>query len=266
MIVFAAFLPHTPLLMPSVGKEHRKKLKKTLPALATLAASFAKASPETVVIISAHPTEHANAFSINVHDPYRTDLSKFGDLGTNRSFVPDLGLIDTVQRQLRRAGLPLTLDTDHTLDHGATVPLLLLAPAMRPEPKVVAITYSGLGPKEHAAFGRALRDAFEASGRRIAVVASGDLSHALTKKSPLGARPEGKAFDDAVTEAVANLSLSQLLSLEPSLIEQAAECCYRPLLILFGVLEKMSATPRVLSYEAPFGVGYLTAHFDLPLG
>lgn len=262
MLVFAAFMPHTPLLVESVGKDNRKKLKKTLQALHKLEEGLARAAPETVVIISAHPTTHATAFSINLHDPYRADLSRFGDLGTDRTFAPDLRLIDGLQRSLRRAGMPVTLDTDHALDHGATVPLLTLF-ADRPAPHVVAVTYSELGPKEHAAFGRALREAIEASNRRIAVIASGDLSHALNKKSPVEPRPEGKAFDDAVCQSVYTVSLSQLLNLEPALVEAAAECAYRPLLMLFGLLEKVAVKPKVLAYEAPFGVGYLTAEFVL---
>ncbi len=262
MIVFAAFMPHTPLLLESIGKENRRKLKKTLEAVRRVGEGLRQAAPDAVMVISAHPTRHADAFSISVHDPYRADLSRFGDLGTEASFQPDLRLIDGIQRRLRRDGLPLTLDTDPALDHGASVPLLALF-AGGPAPKVVAVTYSGLDAKDHAAFGRALRDAIEAANERVAVIASGDLSHALDDRSPVPAVPEGKAFDDAVQRAVAGLSLSQLLSLDPRDVRAAEECAYRPLLILFGILDKIAAAPHVLAYEAPFGVGYLTADFTL---
>ncbi len=262
MIVFAAFMPHTPLLLESIGKENRRKFKKTLLAIERLVLNLLRAAPDTLVVISAHATIHADAFSINVHEPYRVDLSKFGDLGATQTFQPDMQLIDHIQRLLRRNGMPLTLDTDHALDHGATVPLLLLTKHL-PTCKVVPITYSGLGPKEHAAFGRALKEALAASKKRVAIIATGDLSHALSKKSPLGMRPEGKRFDQALCHAVDTFGLSQLLSLEPGLIEMAGECAYRPCIILFGILEKMPIKPERLAYEAPFGVGYLTAEFHL---
>ncbi len=262
MIVFSAFLPHTPLLTETVGKEHRKKLKKTVAAVAKLAEGLVSAKPDTLVVISAHPTRHADAFSINLHEPYRTDLSRFGDMGAERAYQPDLSLIDTTQRALRRQGIPLTLDTDHTLDHGATVPLLLLASQL-PRLRVMPVTYAGLDAKAHVEFGRALKEVLTASKTRIAVIASGDLSHALTETSPEGARPEGKLFDAAVKHAVESMGLSQLLGLDPVLVEAAAECAYRPLLILLGLLEKTAVEPEVLSYEAPFGVGLLTARFHL---
>lgn len=262
MIVFSAFLPHTPLLTETVGKEHRKKLKKTLAAVQKLAEGFGASKAETLVIISAHPTRHADAFSVNLHEPYRTDLSRFGDMGAERMYKPDIALIDTTQRTLRRQGIPLTLDTDHALDHGATVPLLLLATQL-PHLRVVPITYTGLDAKSHVEFGRALKEVFAASKKRIAVIASGDLSHALSKLSPEGERPEGKQFDAAIKHAVETMGLSSLLGMDPALVEAAAECAYRPLLILLGILEKIAVDPEVLSYEAPFGVGLLTARFHI---
>lgn len=262
MIVFAAFLPHTPLLTETVGKEHRKKLKKTVAAVQKLADGLAASRPDTLVIISAHPTRHADAFSINVHDPYRTDLSRFGDMGAERAFRPDLRLIDAIQRPLRRQGVPVTLDTDHALDHGASVPLLLLAERL-PNIRVVPVTYAGLDAKAHVEFGRALKEVLAASPSRIAVVASGDLSHALTPASPEGERPEGKVFDAAAKHAVETCGLSQLLAMDPVQVEAAAECAYRPLLILLTLLEKTAAEPELLAYEAPFGVGLLTARFHL---
>ncbi len=261
MIAVAGFMPHSPLLVESVGKGHRTKLKKTVAAIKKLAGDFAAAKLDTIVVISSHPTRHADAFSINLHDPYRTDLSRFGDLGAERTFRPDMALIDATQRALRRQGLPLTLDTDHALDHGATVPLLLLTD-MRAPVKIMPITYSGLEPKEHAAFGEALRDVLASYKGRVGVIGSGDLSHALTKKSPLGERPEGKAFDQAVCDAVGSMGLSPLLSLEPSFVERAGECAYLPLLVVMGLLGRY-ADAELLAYEAPFGVGFLTARFHL---
>lgn len=262
MLVYAAFMPHTPLLLESIGKANRKKLKRTVPAVAKLAKALAAAKPDTIVVFSSHATQHAGTFSINVHEPYRTDLSKFGDLGTERSFAPDLPLVDAIQRSLRLQGVSVTLDTDHALDHGAAVPLLsLVGPTQHI--RVIPITYTSLDAKEHAAFGRTLKDIVVASSRRVAVIASGDLSHALDKKSPLPATSEGKQFDDAITQAVSDASLAQLLAIDPTVIEAASECAYRPLLMLLGLLGETAVHPEVFAYEAPFGVGYLTAQFTM---
>jgi len=270
MIVFAAFTPHTPLLLPPVGKESLEKLSSTSDAMDRLGDELRAAKPDTIVIISAHAIQHDGAFSANLHDSYVVDMREFGDLATTAEFEPNLSLIDAIQRAVRRAQIPFTLDSDATLDYGAAVPLVALgANRLPPTPgvggeagcRIVPISFCNLSPKDHFALGKTLKDVFANRKERIAVIASGDLSHALTSDAPAGYRPEGEAFDAAVRQALVLGSASQLLKLDETVIEKAEECAYRPLLILFGILDQVPTEPEVLSYESPFGVGYLVAQF-----
>lgn len=261
MIVFSAFTPHTPLLLPTISKENAGKLSRTTEAMATLRQKLAQANPEVIVIISTHAVRHETAFSVNLHDEYYVDLKHYGDLVTNKTFSPDLALIDALQRTLRKESVPLTLDSDARLDHGAAVPLTLLAEGLS-DIRIIPISYSGLGAKEHVQFGRALKDVLVATSKRIAVIASGDLSHALTSLAPAGFKPEGEQFDEAVRKSIEQMSLVQLLNISETVVASASECAYRPLLMLFGILEGTPVTPEILSYESPFGVGYLVTHFQ----
>lgn len=272
MIVFAAFTPHTPLLLPPIGKESLQKMSSTADAMDRLGDELRAAKPDTIVIVSAHATQHDGAFSANLHDSYLVDLRDFGDLTTTAEFEPNLSLIDAIQRAVRHAQIPFTLDSDATLDYGTAVPLVALG-ANRLLPTlsvgssaactIVPISFSNLSAKDHFAFGKALKDVFANRKERIAIVASGDLSHALTSDAPAGYRPEGETFDTAVRQAVVQASASQLLTLDEETVEKAEECAYRPLLVLFGILDQVPAEPEVLSYEHPFGVGYLVAQFHL---
>jgi AmmeMemoRadiSam system protein B len=220
------------------------------------------AMPDTIVLLSSHGTEFPEAFSVNLHDKYEAGLAEFGDLSAPRTFAPDLALIDALQRAMRKARIAVTLDSDAKLDHGAAVPLLVLTKPLT-KARIVPISFSGLSAKEHVAFGRALKDVVLHSQRRIAVIASGDLSHALSSNAPAGYRPEGEEFDGVVRQAIEHMATSQLLSLPAATVSAAAECAYRPLLMLFGLLEGMKVRPEVLGYESPFGVGYLTVQFHL---
>lgn len=262
MIVFAAFTPHTPLLLASVGKEKHERFAATLTAMEQLAEDLYAARPDTVAVISSHAVRFENAFSINLHEHYRTDFSEFGDLVTVDEFEPDLALIDRVQRQCRSRGVPVTLNSSETLDYDTGVPLHLL---MRPSlsARIVPISDSGLDAKSHFAFGRELKDVFLNSTERIAVIGSGDLSHCLSSESPQKRRKEGPAYDATVREAIKLHSASKLLALDPSFREAAAECSFEPLVILFGILERMNVRTRELSYESPFGVGHLVVDFGL---
>lgn len=262
MIVFAAFTPHTPLLIPSVGKEKHESFALTTAAMNELSEELYSARPETIVIISSHAVRFANAFSINLHEHYRTDFAEFGDLVTADEFDPDLALIDRIQRQCRKADMPITLNSSETLGYDAGVPLHLLM-ALRMSARIVPISDSGLDAKSHFAFGRELKDVFLNSTRRIAVIGSGDLSHSLASESPQGFRKEGQAYDALIRETVTLHSASKLLAMEPTFREAAAECSYGPLVILFGILERINVNGRELSYEAPFGVGHLVVDFGL---
>ena len=54
-----------------------------------------------------------------------------------------------------------------------------------------------------------------------------------------------------------------LLQMDEDVIKNAQESAYRKLLVLFGTLDGMRVTPETLSYESPFGVGYLVVNFVL---
>lgn len=262
MIVFAAYTPHSPLLLDSIGKEHVAKLQATRAAIEKVSTDLRAARPDALVMFSSHNCLLDSAFSINLHDRYDVNLSAFGDVATRRSFVPDVALADAVQRRARRAGLRVALCTDEHLDYGTSVPLLLLYPTQAC-PKILPIAYSGLSPQEHHAFGSALQDVLVHTPQRVAIIASGDLSHALSSDAPEGLHPAGKTFDTAAVAALRRMDTQKLLGLDPADVEAASECGYKPLLMLLGVLEGMHVKPKVLAYEAPFGVGLLTA--ELPL-
>jgi len=46
-------------------------------------------------------------------------------------------------------------------------------------------------------------------------------------------------------------------------VEEAGECGFRSILIILGILNQLDCKFDALSYEGPFGVGYLTANFKI---
>ncbi|MEK7665564.1 MAG: AmmeMemoRadiSam system protein B [Patescibacteria group bacterium] len=262
MLVFAALTPHSPLLLPSINRERLKEVTATREAMKQLAEELYAVRPDTLVILSSHVTMHEDTFSINLHDPYNINLNEFGDLSEYRTFHPDLGLIDHLQRTMRQKAIPTTLNTDETLHYSTSVPLLLLTEYL-PNVVIVPISYAGLSPKEHFTAGEILKEAIADSTRRIAIIASGDQSHAITSDSPAGFAKEGLQYDMQVQEFIKNNNPAGLLQMKPKLVQKARECSYRSLLMLLGVLDKTNYWTKIHSYEAPFGVGYLVAHFEI---
>jgi AmmeMemoRadiSam system protein B len=163
---------------------------------------------------------------------------------------------------MQKHAVAFTLDSSASLDYGTGVPLYFLTTNLS-DVKIIPLSFSGLSPKEHVRLGTELKDVFERTNKRIALIASGDLSHCLTSNAPLGYNPAGEEYDQKVIEAVKSLSISSLLSMTSELMEEAHACIQEQLLILFGALERKKNRVDVLSYEHPFGVGYLVANIHV---
>lgn len=262
MIIHAAFLPHSPLLLPNVHPDGREIFAKTSTAIAAVAETLKQLKPDVLCILSGHGDHYAEVFSADLSPAYMTDLRSFGDLSTPQSFRPAPKLLDHLQRHLRRANIPFTLSTNAMLEYGASVALRLLTPPTS-SARILPLAFSDLSAKEHFQFGQSLAEELDAAPERIAILSVGDLSHCLSGNSPTGFCKEGAKFDQAMVQAVSKRSSSALLSLSQKLVKGAQESGYKPMLMLFGTLEKKPFASEMLSYEAPLGVGWLVAQFTL---
>ena len=142
------------------------------------------------------------------------------------------------------------------------IPLFYLTQDINDLP-IVPIGYSLLPYQDHFNFGLELQKIINQTDKKIAVIASGDLSHRLTPDAPAGFSPKGNIFDEKLVKLLNEKSSEEILNLDENLIEEAGECGLRSFIILLGVLNNIEYTPEILSYEGPFGVGYLVANFIL---
>ena len=81
---------------------------------------------------------------------------------------------------------------------------------------------------------------------------------------PYGFHPDGPKFDKALIEALKKKDIEKILKLD-ELYPEAGECGLRSFSFLLGILETsgLKWQAKVLSYEGPFGVGYLVINFTL---
>jgi AmmeMemoRadiSam system protein A len=127
------------------------------------------------------------------------------------------------------------------------------------EVRVVVMSLSFLPGEYHRRLGEAVASCAEELRRRVAFVASGDLSHRLTADAPAGYSASGSALDAAIVDAVRRGALGSLTDLDAALVEAGGECGLRSIITLGGFVGEDPVPTRVLSYEGPWGVGYLTA-------
>lgn len=260
-IVFSAIVPHPPILIPTIGKENINQLKATAGSYLKLEQDLYASQAETIIIISPHGHLQAEAFTINLNPEFKGDFKEFGDLTTKFSLEGDISLAHKIKEKLETKA-PLQLISAPELDHGVSIPLYLLTRHL-PEIKIIPLYYSGLDLAAHYNFGQMIKSKLLSSSSRLALIASGDLSHRLSKNAPAGYSPKGKKFDKKLIDSLLKKQTGEIIKFKPELIADAGECGLKSIIILLGILEGMKYEPQLLSYEAPFGVGYLTMNFKL---
>ncbi len=254
MICFAAIAPHPPIIVPGIGKEEDlKQVKKTILAMERLREDLEKAKPDTVIVISPHAPFDFGSFGINSAPVLAGDLSAFGS-GKQLSFENDSNII----QQIKKVSLAENISAHFyksALDHGALVPLCYLTENIRP--KLVHLSFSGLDPVSHYQYGELIGGISADSPKRIAVVASGDLSHRLIPDAPAGYSPAGKKFDRELIGFLEEKKEKEILNFDGGFVEEAGECGLRSIIMLLGTVKTKEWHFDLFSYEGPFGVGYL---------
>jgi AmmeMemoRadiSam system protein B len=258
-IVFAGIAPHPPLLVPEVGGSRIEQVAESQRALREFSRRLVDNNPETVVVISPHSPLDPQVFTARPDPELSGDFGDFNAPRIRLTFENDLRMLEAIKRAAADEGVELReLGRQYPLDHGAMVPLYYLREAGWAGP-IVVLGFTMLSNEKHMAFGRAIGRAAEASGRRVAVVASGDLSHRLIVGGPYEYEPTAHLFDEQIVGAIAAGEAGGVLDIDPDLRARAGECGYRSIVIALGSVGSSLRDNQVLSYEGPFGVGYMVA-------
>lgn len=268
-IIRGIIAPHPPIIVPDIGRGEISKVRKTIDSLNLLAEEVQRIEPELMIVISPHSPLFYDSFAMNYDQPLYGDFSAFGASHLEFSFDNDISFVDEVVSTARTHHLEVTPFTSRRttfgryggLDHGVLVPLYYLARNYRS--KIVNVSISGLDYKSHQKWGSLLDEVAKKRGEKTIFVASGDLSHRLIPGAPAGYSPRGREFDEKIVEIVRSGDLTSLTTLDADLIESAGECGLRPLITLHGCLDRKNYQCEFLSYEGPFGVGYLVAQVKL---
>ncbi len=260
-LVFSAIVPHPPILIPSIGKGNLEQITKTKEALASLERDLYASKPDILIIISPHGRVNHDHFTINLSDNFEINFEAFGDFATKIKVGGDIPLM-TNDRERISSKSPINIISESKLDHGVGIPFYSLGQNIL-DIKIIPIYFSMLDNQSHLEFGKNLKEIILNTDKRIAVIASGDLSHCLTENAPVKFNPAGKKFDENLIELLKNGDSQGVVNIDKKLIENAAECGLKSIIILLGTLNNINFKTKILNYEAPFGVGYLVANMEL---
>ena len=263
-IKFACISPHPPIIVREVGQGREAEAQRTIDALEQVAGEIPAHQPETVLVMATHGPMNPGAFVLLTAPSAQGDFARWGAPQVSFRFDTDTELVAAIRDEANRAELPLDAAGrwNEGLDWSVTVPLYYLRCGMGDVP-LTPMNISFLSAAKHFRFGQAVRQAIDRVGRRAVIVASADLSHRLSEDGPYGFDPAGPELDRRVREAVASWDVEALLTMDEGFREQAGDDAVSSISFLMGALDGLHVRPRILSYEGPFGVGYMVAAIDI---
>jgi len=171
--------------------------------------------------------------------------------------------LEKLGEKLKKENPDLIIISSPHPDWGFNVPLYFLAKDFRGE-----IERYLMGVDEPEIYFEKGREIYNLKIRdlkqKIALIASGDMSHCLKEDGPYGFHPDGPKYDKEFIELLKKKDIKRIFRLD-NLYPQAGECGLRSFCFLLGILEGSGINwqPEILSYEGPFGVGYLVVNFKL---
>lgn len=248
---YFAIVPHSPVLVPGIGKDSLQKISQTVASLKKIHEHLKEKTIETIVVLAPdeHRKKHTHALSLYTAQNYEATFDEFGDLATKITCAGDPVLADFIKRNLTN-DLTMRYISSPKLSYSASVPLLYLLKGL--PTKVLVITPPDRSLKSLFEIGQKLQRALQESPRTIACIASGDFSRNVPH------------LDQEFLTALRNDRLKKFFKMPLSNIQEAGACGIPVCALFFGILDCMNTSQNILSYEAPLNVGQLVSEYLLP--
>jgi AmmeMemoRadiSam system protein A len=266
-IIGAALFPHPPIVLPEVGRGQERGAAATIKGMEDLAGLVAELKPEVVAVMTPHGPAFADVIAASAGGELAGDMGQFGAPQVRITKKVSRELLKLFQKEASASDVPLALLDGATLgrlkapsglDHGALVPLYFIEKKWK-DYTILHLSPGGPTLRRQFAAGQALRRAADKSGLRVLVLSSGDMSHRLSASGPYGFDEAGPRFDAQIVDAIKSNRPEKILAIDAALARKAGECGWKSAVFSLGALDGDALECRFLSYEGPFGVGYMTA-------
>ena len=257
-IVGAAFLPHTPLLLPTTDPVHAKRVRSLRKAIEDVVAWAYAAQPDVILCFNPHAPSIGNQFTFNLAERYVATFDEFGDLTTKGALLGAPTFAYSLKEHLE-ALLPVASVIEPRVNYGLGIPALLFQQS-QPQLPWIEISSRRTTLADHVAFGTRLQAQLINSRKRVLVVATGEVTARLSDAAPQGKSPEAAHFRKHWRDALQRSALKQFLTLAPTpQVEEVASCGSWSVAQLLGTTTSIRKHAKICYDEAPYGVGYAVA-------
>lgn len=199
--------------------------------------------------------------AISPHPPIL--LPSVGSKEDRKKLKKTLCSLDALSEKIKKSNPNAIIISSPHNDWGFNVPLFFLAKNF--SGKIDSFLTGYESPEEHFEKGKNIYKSFvKNQDLKIAIIASGDLSHHLKDDGPYGFHINGPKFDLQLIESLKKKDLNAIFNLDKT-FPNAGECGLRSFCFLLGMLDVSGVkwNADILSYEGPFGVGYLVVDFKI---
>lgn len=264
-------MPHAPAFIDSIGGDRLHQVTATRDAMYQVADEIERLKPDLIIVISPHGPIFSDAIAIYDQDNYFGNFKAFGEYSLGYNFIKEQDFINNFKRynQQERGDFYCLSESQFKsfkvqtkLDHGILVPLHFIYERYK-NFKLIAMSYGSFSYHRLMKNGELLGDFIHQIDKKVVVIASGDMSHALKDSGPYEYHEDGEKFDQEIKTKLAQNKPYEIFKFPYEIIENAKECGLRSYALLMGVMNQYQIESKVVSYEAPFGVGYLVASLDI---
>ncbi len=256
---------HPPLILPNIGRGEEKKIAEITKAYQEAADEIRKMDPDTIVIVSPHAPSYLDYIQLTAPATSKGSMAQFRDPYDTFVIHNDLELVDEMEKLAKAEGFPMgTLGQQNgDLDHGTMVPLYFISDLLDKK-KVIRMGIGGLSNLDHYHAGQILAKAANNLGRKVAVIASGDLSHCQKADSSYGYKACGPAYDKEIMEIMGDGDFLKLVEMPEKVADEAMVCGHKPFCVMAGSFDGYKPDSKALAHSAEFGVGYgIATYTDL---
>lgn len=263
-LVFAGGASHVPDLLARPEIDPEDGVQRLLAGYERMATDLRTADPDVILVTAdchfqSFETQHYVVGTAATHGG-SMEFFKRPDLDLQLTGSPQMA--EHIATAVREAGLEVEKAPRVDLDHGLIVPLRLMLP--RPDVPVVPIItqpHRSFSPFGARAFGAAMRQAVERSGMRVAMLATGGLSHWLDPGKFGGVDVE---FDGYLLDMLRAGRGNDIANLEPYPLLDHGQYEFPNWLIMLGLVGP-GVRGEVYTYEpmVASGGGWTVVRMDL---
>ena len=260
-------MPHPSVSIPEIAQGRENGVSVTIRGMEKIAEEIKQIAPQTIALISPHGNVFSDGLCVNTESMLTGSFAEFhqpklrlalrGDMqkaliycsGLRAADIDNLALDETTAKKY---------DITTELDYGALVPLYFILKKYK-DFKLVHINIGYLPRAKMYQAGKILAGIL---GETDVIIASGNLSHKISKDNAEYYDEICKKYDKNVFDAVENNEFLRIMTADEDMVKKAQQCAQKPLEMLSGALDGCRAEGEVYSYEAPCGVGYMTARIN----